>query len=117
MALCVSKKPGAPLKGYRVEKAPCIRTMASGDLSLLITEDVSWESFPEQAENFTDRFGGKVIERIDTPVERMRTVTIKGCKFWLSFDDFPLGMSLDSKISSCNPVIRELYRVLVGRDT
>lgn len=91
--------------------------MASGDLSLFITEDVSWESFPDQAQSFTDRFGGKVIERIDTPVERMWTVTIQGCKFWLSFEDFPLGMSLDSKSSSCNPVIRKLYDALVGRDT
>lgn len=100
-----------------MERAPSIRTMASGDLSLLITEHVSWESFPYQAQNFVERFGGNVIERIDTPVERMWTVKIKGCKFWLSFDDFPLGMSLDSKTSSCNPVIRELYGVLLGGDT
>jgi hypothetical protein len=100
-----------------VEKAPCVRTMASGDLSLLITEDVSWESFPDQAQKFVDRFGGNVVERIDTPVERMWTVKIKGCKFWLAFDDFPLGMSLDSNSSNCNPVIRELYGVLVGGDT
>ncbi len=57
--------------------------MASGNLSLLITEDVSW---------------------------------LKGCKFWLSFDDF-LGMSLESKSSSCNPAIRELYGALVATDT
>ena len=97
-----------------MERAPCIITMASGDLSLLITEEVSWESFPDQAQSFTNRFGGKVIERIDTPVERVWTVMIKGCEFWLSFDDFCLGMSLDSKSSSCNPVVRELYNVLVG---
>jgi hypothetical protein len=91
--------------------------MASGDLSLLITADVSWESFPDQAQSFVDRFGGDVIERIDTPVERMWTVTIKQCNFWLAFDDFPLGMSLDSRNSSCNPVLRELYDALVGGDT
>lgn len=100
-----------------METAPRIRTMASGNLSLLITEDVSWESFPDQAQSFIDRFGGKVIERIDTPVERMWTVTIKGCKFWLSFEDLPWGMSLDSKSSRCNSVVRELYSALVGRDT
>ena len=91
--------------------------MASGNLSLLITEDVSWESFPEHAQRFTDRFGGKVTDRIDTPVERVWTVTIKGCEFWLSFEDLPWGMSLDSKSSSCNQVVRELYSVLVGTDT
>jgi uncharacterized protein DUF3630 len=91
--------------------------MASGNLSLLITEDVSWESFPEQAQNFVDRFAGQVIERIDTPVERMWTVRINGCEFWLVFDDFPLGLSLDAKSSAGNPVIRELCSALVGRDT
>lgn len=91
--------------------------MASGNLSLLITEDVSWESFPDQAQQFVERFGGKVIERIDTPVERMWTVTIKGCEFWLAFEDFPLGMSLDSKSSNCNPVVQELFSALVGKDT
>lgn len=90
--------------------------MASGNLSLLITENVSWESFPDQAHNFMDQFDGKVIERIDTPVERMWIVMIKGCKFWLTFEDFPLGLSLDSTSSSCNPVIRELYRALDGED-
>ena len=100
-----------------MDNAPYIRTMASGNLSLLITEDVSWESFPDQAQDFTDKVGGEVIERIDTPVERMWTVRIKGCEFWLSFEDFPLGMSLDSKSGSCNSVVRELYSVLVGGDT
>ncbi|HET9396400.1 MAG TPA: DUF3630 family protein [Nitrospiraceae bacterium] len=91
--------------------------MASGDLSLLITEDVSWESFPDQAQKFVERFDGKVIDRIDTPVERMWAVTIKACEFWLVFEDFPLGMSLDSKSSSCNPVIQEIYSALVGKGT
>ena len=66
-----------------MERVPCIKRMASGNLSLLITEDVSWESFPEQARIFTDRFGGKVIVRIATPVERMWTVTIKGLVPWM----------------------------------
>jgi hypothetical protein len=78
---------------------------------------VSWESFPEQAQNFMDRFGGEVIERIDTPVERMWVVRIKGCMFWLTFDGFPPGLSLDSQSSACNPVIRELYSALSGKDT
>lgn len=97
-----------------MDKAPCIRTMASGDLSLFITDDVSWESFPEQAQSFIERFAGEVIERIDTPVERVWTVRIKGCKFWLAFDDYPSGLSLDGKSNACNPVILELYSALVG---
>lgn len=86
--------------------------MTSGNLSLLITEEVSWESFPEQAQRFVNRFKGRVLKRTDTPVERVWVVLIKWRPFWLSFEDFSLGMSLDAMNSFCNPVIRELHRVL-----
>jgi hypothetical protein len=89
--------------------------MASGNLSLLISDDVSWETFPGLAQSFTDRFGGAVIKRIDSPVERIWTVTIQGCEFWLSFDDHS-GMSLDSKSSDGNAVVKELYGALVSGD-
>jgi hypothetical protein len=92
--------------------APSITTMTSGNLSLLITEDVSWESFPDQAGQFVDRFNGRVLKRIDTPVERMWVVLIKWRPFWLTFDDFPLGLSLDSMNRLCNPVVREIYASL-----
>ena len=91
---------------------PCVTTMASGRLSLLITENVSWESFPERAQQFVNRFDARVLKRIDTPVERMWVVLIKWRLFWLAFDDLPLGMSLDSMNRLCNPVIREIYKIL-----
>lgn len=86
--------------------------MASGDLSLLITEDVSWDSFPAQAQGFVDRFQARVLERIDTAVERMWIVEIEGQSFWLAFDDFPLGLSLDSINSLCNPIVRKIHSAL-----
>jgi hypothetical protein len=93
-------------------EAPCVTTMASGDLSLLITEDVSWESFPELAQQFVDRFHARVLKRVDTPVERMWVVLIRWRPFWLTFDDFPLGLSLDSMNRLCNPIIREIHESL-----
>ena len=95
-----------------MENPPYINTMASGNLSLLITEDVSWESFPAQAQQFVARFKGRALEQIDTPVERTWIVLIKGLPFWLTFEDVPLGMSLDSMSALGNPVIRELHHVL-----
>jgi len=86
--------------------------MSSGNLSLQVTESVSWESFPDQAQRFLDRFDGRVVERIDTPVERMWIVIIRERRFWLTFDDYPPGLSLDSTDSLCNPVIQELHRSL-----
>ncbi len=109
MALCVSRRQNCKLTFM---ESPCVRTMASGNLSLLITEDVSWESFPEQAQQFVGRFDARVLKRIDTPVERMWVVLIKWRPFWLAFDDLPLGLSLDSMNRLCNPVVREIYEIL-----
>lgn len=97
-----------------METPPCIRTMASGNLGLLISEEVSWESFPERAAHFVTRFNGRVLKRIDTPVERMWIVLIQWRPFWLSFEDFPVGFSLDSMNRLCNPVVRELHRILLA---
>lgn len=95
-------------------ETPSITMMASGNLSLLITEAVTWESFPEQAQRFVDRFQGRVLKRTDTPVERIWEVEIDGCPFWLTFEDFPLGLSLDSMNSLCNPVIQKIHGALAA---
>jgi hypothetical protein len=87
-----------------------VRTMASGNLSLQITEDVDRDSFPIQASEFVKRFKGTVLKRIDTPVERMWIVLIRWRPFFLAYDDFPVGLSLDSMNRLCNPVVRDLHR-------
>jgi hypothetical protein len=38
------------------------------------------------------------INKADTPVERVWDVCINGERFWLSFNDFGLGVSLDSQM-------------------
>jgi len=69
---------------------PKIEIMASGNLSLTITKDISWESFPHHAAEFVRRCGGIVLKRIDTPVDRMWIVLIKWRPFFLTFEDLPL---------------------------
>jgi hypothetical protein len=68
---------------------PKIIEMASGNLSLHITEDVSWEDYSEKARKFMNWSGGYVLKRIDTPVERMWIVLIRWRPFFLKFDDLP----------------------------
>jgi hypothetical protein len=102
------------MEGLSVKPEPKIIEMASGNLSLLISEDVSWEGFPEQAREFMEWSGGYVIKKIDTPVERMWVVLIKWRPFFLTFDDFPLGLSLDSMTSLCNPVVKELHHKMMS---
>ena len=98
-------------------QVPAITKMASGNLSLLITENVSWESFPEKAAEFVKRFHGHVLKRIDTPVERMWIVLIKWRPFYLTFDDYPLGLTLDSMTGLCNSVVLELHKELTRAST
>lgn len=93
-----------------------IQPMASGNLSLFITDEISWDSFPSAAGAFVRRVGGRVVRRTDTPVERMWIVLIRWRPFFLTFDEFPLGLTLDSMSRWCNPAIQDLFLELGGSD-
>jgi hypothetical protein len=70
-------------------------TMASSGHSLRLTERVTWEDFPSYAETVVSLLGGTVVQRADSAPERVWDVRIDGAAFWISFDDFGLGVSLD----------------------
>ena len=72
-------------------------TMASGNLSLKLSEEVNWDKFPDFAEEFVKYLGGEIISRSDSVDIRVWEVLIDNSVFWLSYDDFPSGVSLDSK--------------------
>ncbi len=93
---------------------PTIETMASGNPSLTITEDIAWETFPDQAADFLRRFNGIVLKRIDTGVDRMWIVLIKWRPFFLTFEDFPLRMTLDSMNRFFTPVVQEIHAELIA---
>ena len=73
-----------------------VEPMASGHKSLRITRSVSWAGFEAHAEALVRVLNGQVVHRADSPAERVWSVEIGGCQYWLSFDDFGLGVSLDS---------------------
>jgi uncharacterized protein DUF3630 len=91
---------------------PKIESMASGNLSLTLTEEASWESFPDFATNFLRLVGGKRIKKVDTPVERLWVVLVKWRPFFLTYEDFPNRITLDAMHRSCNSVIRKLHEQL-----
>jgi hypothetical protein len=76
-----------------------LEPMASGHRSLRLTRDVSWEEFDAYATAVVAALRGNIARPADSPVERVWSVTIDGASFWLSFDDFGLGVSLDP----CDP--------------
>jgi hypothetical protein len=88
-----------------------VNKMASGNLSLTISEDVSWENFPACATAFLRQVGGSVTHKADSPVERVWEVTVHGQRFWLAYDDW-MGMSLDATSATCNEIVLKLQEEL-----
>jgi hypothetical protein len=89
-----------------------IMEMASGDSSLLLSERVPWESFPTYAEAVVQLVGGSVVDRADSPVERVWTIDVGGRLFWLAYDE--LGVSLDSKSEQANALIPSFRQTLMN---
>jgi len=92
---------------------PRVTTMASGNLSITVTEDVSWDTFPGLARAFLRRFGGLKIWARSNPAEHIWIVLVGWRPFFLAYEDFPNQRTLDSMHASCNAVVRKLA-ALVG---
>lgn len=90
-------------------------TMASGNLSLKLTENMNWDEFPDFAEEFLKLLGGKVISRSDAVDIRVWEVVIDNSVFWLSYDDFPSGVSLDSKTEEGSDKITKIKDIVLAQ--
>ena len=87
-----------------------LQKMASGNLSVFVTDDVSYESFPDIAQRFLARFfRGRVLIKFDGPVERTWVVLVRWRPFFLTFDDLPWGLTLVALHSSCNEVAQSIF--------
>ena len=84
-----------------------VQTMASGNLSLEIDPNMSWEHFPAAARAFLSQVRGTRLLKLDTPVERLWIVLVGFRPFWLAVDE--MGMSLDAITKSGNKVILALH--------
>jgi hypothetical protein len=91
-----------------------IEPMASGERSLRLTEQVSWEDFPRYASTLVTLLGGSVNHQADSPAERVWTVVIRGALFWLTFDDFPFGVSLDSQDARASSAVIPIRDALLA---
>ena len=78
-------------KGY-----PKIVKMASGHLSLELSGQVSFNGFPDYAELFLSTVGGIIKERNDSIIMCIWEVVINDCRYRLVYDDYPLGVFLES---------------------
>jgi hypothetical protein len=97
----------------KIEKLE-VFTMASGNLSLILTENMNWDKFPDFAEEFVKLLGGKIISRSDAVDIRVWEVMIDNSIFWLSYDDFPSEVSLESKDKESSDKIIKIRDIVLA---
>jgi len=73
-----------------------IDILRSGRACLNLTSRINWEDFPDYAEGLLDLLDGKIEKKSDSFDIRVWEVTIDSEIFCLTFDDFPVMVSLES---------------------
>lgn len=91
-----------------------INKMASGHLSLDITEKINWEEFATFAEKFIKFFNGSILSKVDGPDIRIWEVDINNHNFRLIFDDYPIMVSLESMDELSDNELKRIRGVLLN---
>ena len=89
---------------------PKKQKMASGNESLELTEEGTWESFPEFAIQYTSQIGAKIKRKIESPDMHLWEIELEGATLNFVYDDFPHGVSIEPKDNSGQIVIEKLYQ-------
>jgi len=94
---------------------PKIIKMASGHLSLELSDNVSYESFLEHAELFLASVGGVIKKRNDSFIMCIWKVEINNREFQLVYDDYPCGVSLESDSDASDQELLKIMSVPLSR--
>jgi hypothetical protein len=92
-----------------------LEPMASGERSLRLSTRVTWEEFASYAPAVVGLLGGRIVDRADSAPERTWSAIIDGQRFWISFDDFALGVSLDPQDHAAGELIPSIREKLLQR--
>jgi hypothetical protein len=76
---------------------------------------VAWEEFAFYAPAVVGLLCGRIVDRADSAPERVWTAIIDGQRFWISFDDFALGVSLDPQDKAAGALIPSIREKLLQR--
>ena len=112
MPLTDNPPPLLPMPSLQLEELK-IDSMASGDSCLLLTTRIDWDNFVAYANALVRLLGAKVESRSRNVVDHLWTVTLYGEEFWLVFDDFPFGVSLEPQNSSASALIPGIRETLI----
>jgi hypothetical protein len=102
------ERTGIPLERLDLE------AMASGNRALRLTEQVAWEAFPSYARVLVSALGGTIAHQADSAAERVWIAHIRGGAFWVSFDDFGLGVSLDPQNEDAGQLVDGIRETLLA---
>ena len=78
-------------------KTPRYSTMHSGKQSLVLEENIDYESFPAAAAKWATELSLRIFEKVDGPSERLWGCEKEGRQFWLAFDDWFPEISLEPR--------------------
>ena len=93
-----------------------IETMHSGRACLNLTSHINWEDFPDYAKKLLGLLHGSVEKRSDAVDVRIWEVIIENEKFQLTFDDFPVMVSLESLTHKGDSLLCEFKATLTNQD-
>ncbi len=85
-----------------------LQPQASGHLSLLLTERAGWDDFEAYAAELLHRLDGTLIKKVSGPDGHIWDVEIETTPLQLVFDDFPLGVTLESRSYPGDIFLRKL---------
>lgn len=97
-----------PLEALRVER------MANGWNSLLLSERVSYEEFPLYVDAVASLLDARPGQAIDGPDIRMRSLRVGLKWYWIVFDDFPCGVTIEPRSRYAARHVERLLEKLVG---
>jgi hypothetical protein len=110
-----SRQPGGQVAG--MVRVPLevleLEPMSSGHRSIRLTLSVAWDDFGSYAAALIRSLDAVLVHKADSPVERVWTISICGRRYWLSFDDFGLGVSLDPCDAEANDSIETIRQRLL----
>lgn len=89
-----------------------IETMASGHLRLLLSEKVGWEDFEAFAEELLPILDATIADKTDGVEMRIWKLNLPCCSLGLVYEDYPVGVSLESSTDEADSILPELQRKL-----
>ena len=86
--------------------------MASGNLCLTLSEKIDWDQFEEYANQITGLLKAKVKQKNESVVTIIWDILIDDQPLKLVYDDYPLGVTIESDNEDGDKKILEIFEVL-----